>query len=109
MAEADPSLDVRADAAAKTAALANVGWLDADMTPRGQARVRRTPVYGRARCCRAVTDSLVASAEGRGASVVRVSTMELAGTIRAILDEQGTRSRSTRPLGRITLRRETAA
>jgi homoserine dehydrogenase len=109
VAEADPSLDVEGwDAAAKTAALANV-WLDADMTPRKIERegiTADTGVRAREVLSRGHRLKLVASAEGRGAGVVgRVRLMELApDDPLAMLDEQGNALEiDTWPLGRIVI------
>lgn len=109
VAEADPSLDVEGwDAAAKTAALANV-WLDADMTPHKIERegiTADTGTHAREALSRGRRLKLVASAEGRGAGAVgRVRLMELAlDDPLAILDGQGNALEiDTWPLGRVVI------
>jgi homoserine dehydrogenase len=109
VAEADPSLDLEGwDAAAKTAALANV-WLDADMMPRKIEREGITADTGtRARevLSRGRRLKLVASADGRGDGVVgRVRLMELAADDPlAILEEHGNALEiDTWPLGRVVI------
>ena len=84
IAEADPTLDVDGwDAAAKTAALANV-WLDARITPHDVERQGISPATAeRARLVRAAGHrlKLVASAarQGRGTVSARVSLESLSG------------------------------
>jgi homoserine dehydrogenase len=109
IAEADPSLDVDGwDAAAKTAALANV-WLDARMTPHDVEREGVTPAAGdRARAAISAGRrlKLVASAMRDGTGVrARVSLEELpADDPLAILDGQGNAIEiDTWPLGRLVI------
>ncbi len=109
IAEADPSLDVDGwDAAAKTAALANV-WFDAGITPHDVEREGVTPAAGdRARTALASGRrlKLVASAVRDGARVrARVSLEELSqDDPLAILDGQGNAIEiDTWPLGRLVI------
>jgi homoserine dehydrogenase len=109
IAEADPSLDVDGwDAAAKTAALANV-WLDAGITPHDVEREGVTPASGdRARAALAAGRrlKLVASAaRGDGGVRARVALEELpAGDPLATLDGQGNALEiDTWPLGRLVI------
>jgi homoserine dehydrogenase len=109
VAEADPSLDVDGwDAAAKTAALANV-LLDADVTPYTIAREGLTAACGaRARAALAAGRrlKLVASARRTGAGVAaRVALEELdARDPLAVLDGQANAIElDTTPLGRIVI------
>ena len=122
IAEADPSLDVDGwDAAAKTAALANV-WFDAGITPHDVAREGLTEATAdRARAALAAGRrlKLVASAAGPGPDLqevrrpdlqvrrvtARVELLELdAGDPLATLDRQANALEiDTWPLGRIVL------
>jgi len=109
VAEADPSLDVDGwDAAAKTAALANV-WLGADLTPHRIDRQGITADTG-ARAREALTRSrrlkLVASASGAGREASgRVELVELPlDDPLAILEEHGNAVEiDTWPLGRVVI------
>ena len=109
VAEADPSLDLDGwDAAAKTAALANV-LLGAETTPLAIAREG----IGRDTAARAVAEraagrrlKLVASAAGRGracAAAVRLEALDLSDPL-AILDGQANALElETTPLGRVVI------
>jgi homoserine dehydrogenase len=109
VAEADPSLDVDGwDAAAKTAALANV-LLDAGTTPLGIAREGIGPQTG-ARAIDAIRRGtrlkLIARGSGRGPSAdLRVGLEELAaGDPLAMLDGQANALElDTWPLGRVLI------
>ena len=109
VAEADPSLDVDGwDAAAKTAALANV-WLGAELTPHLISRHGITPETG-ARARDALTRNrrlkLVASASGIGREASgRVELVELPiDDPLAILEEHGNALEiDTWPLGRVVI------
>ena len=109
VAEADPSLDVDGwDAAAKTAALANV-WLGAGLTPHRIEREGITAETG-ARAREALTRGrrlkLVASASGTGAEAsgrVELVELPLADPL-AILEEHGNAIEiDTWPLGRVVI------
>ena len=109
VAEADASLDVDGwDAAAKTAALANV-LLDASLTPQTIDRISVTKTTGeRARSARAVGRRLkvVVSARGRGSDATgAVELVELAADDPlAILDGQANALElDTWPLGRVVV------
>jgi homoserine dehydrogenase len=109
VAEADPSLDVDGwDAAAKTAALANV-WLGADLTPHHIEREGLTESTGeRARAALRTGRrlKLVASASGTGRDVrgsVRLVELPMDDPL-AILEEHGNALElDTWPLGRIVI------
>ena len=109
IAEADPSLDLNGwDAAAKTAALANV-LMDADLTPRSIARESITPETAaavRAAVAAGRRLRLIVSADGRGSGVqgsVRLVEIDAGDLLATLPDSANALILKTDLLGEIAI------